>query len=125
MIDNGNSNNITGEFIKPIDVSNDRNTKMDIDQWAEKCLDNIEYFNYLEAKDRQDAILEDAKSTGVLTHVPVIEYFYSETLKQTIPVTVGIRVIIREGETLALDEEYMIFEEKYSKSPEVHYNPVL
>lgn len=117
--------NITGEFIKPIDINNDGTKVISLEEWAEKFLNDEDYYKFLEAKSRQDKILEEAKYTGLLKHEPVIEYLFSKILQKEIPVTIGNRITIRDGETLILDQEFMEFEARYSADPQINYSPVL
>jgi len=117
--------NITGEFIKPVDTNNDGSKVISLEEWAEKFLNDEDYYKFLEAKSRQDNILEEAKRSGLLKHEPVIEHLYSKILQKEIPVTVGHRVIVRAGETLELDQEFMEFEARYSSDPLINYNTVL
>jgi hypothetical protein len=120
-----NNINISGDFIKPIDINNDGTKVISLEEWAEKFLNDEDYYKFLEAKSRQDNILEEAKSSGLLKHEPVIELLYSKILQKEIPVTIGNRIIVRDGETLELDQEFMEFEARYSSDPLINYNTVL
>jgi hypothetical protein len=120
-----NNINISGDFIKPIDINNDGTKVISLEEWAEKFLNDEDYYKFLEAKSRQDNILEEAKRSGLLKHEPVIELLYSKILQKEIPVTIGNRIIVRDGETLELDQEFMEFEARYSSDPLINYNTVL
>ena len=106
---------------------NDTDTNGDpisIDDWAERTLPTEEYYAYLEAKARQDAILEQATDNGILVVEEVYESIYSNTLNENVKVCVGTKISIKEGYTVEGDPAYLEFEARYAKDPTVNYRPV-
>lgn len=116
---------IEGDFIKPMDFDASLVDVITIDQWAEKHLTNSEYLKFISAKVRNDMIIEEAISSGLMKNEPVTELVFSKILNKNIPIIVGHRITIRDGEKLELDAEYMAFDKRYSESKDIVFNPVL
>lgn len=95
-----------------------------MDMWAEETLSEDEFYNFLRAKARQDAIIGQALDDGTLITEDVYETVRSETLQEEVKIRVGTRLTIKEGHIIEGDPEFLEFEARYAKDPKVIYRPV-
>jgi|LakMenEpi03Aug12_release.lakeMendotaPanAssembly.Ray.scaffolds.fasta_scaffold449227_3 hypothetical protein len=109
--------------INDTDVSHNH---INIHDWAIRTLDQDELEQFLEAENRNLALMKSYVQHGLMTQETVKENVYLPEYGEEITIEVGLQTILSPGVTILdvpIDPEYGAWHARYTADPNINHNP--